>query len=258
MIPRVEIVVGSAAALFTTIVFSLLSFFPNRWTFFIFTTAWVALFFLFIHRISRRHPRRGDVRMLALFTTLASIIFFSLVEWRPLKIFAVAFSALSAFLLTRLSMEYGESAAVHEVKAFRRLHMAILTIDAGIFLAGIYAIAIFFPLTPFWLLLIFGGVLFGMTTFFVWRLYFAISFHSHLVWLGIFALAMAEIMWVLHRLPFGYFASAILTTWLWYVGQLLMRFHLTPQGIFWRQQGWFLGVNSLAYLSIFFFFLRWV
>lgn len=72
----------------------------------------------------------------------------------------------------------------------------------------------------------------------------------------VFAVAMGELAAIVSFLPSGYFASALLVTWVWYMLFLLLRFYQTSEGINWRKQGPFLVLSScliVGYLGL----LRW-
>lgn len=68
---------------------------------------------------------------------------------------------------------------------------------------------------------------------------------------------MLELLWVLQILPLGYLASGLALIWCWYILWLLVRFNLTPEGIIWKRQYLFLGINAVLFASFLLFVVRW-
>jgi len=65
-----------------------------------------------------------------------------------------------------------------------------------------------------------------------------------------------EIAWALWQWPLGFIAAGLLTVWLWYIIWLMLRFHLTSEGIVWRKQTFFFVFNFIL-LALFFFIVSW-
>jgi len=121
-----------------------------------------------------------------------------------------------------------------------------------------YAINLFFQNVPFWLLGFLLSLITAWISVNIWKNYFAISYKSFLFWFILITLISWEISWVLHFLPFGYLVLGFLFVWVWYIINLLVRFHLTSQGIVWKKQVVFLISNIILYCLVLFFFVRWI
>ncbi len=257
IISHVRIAVSGITALAAMGVYAIVLLFPSRWVFFIMAPLWCVIFSLLVRRLARFSGDRKTSVGLAVVTTIALFSLVSIVEWPPLLWFSVLLSGVISFFLVSISL--GEqSGAVHEFKELRRIHAMILTFDLGAIMTTLYAIGIFFPQVPFLLLSAIGGAFFSVASFLVWRLYHDIHIRSHALWILVFFFMMSESIWVMHLLPFSYEISGVLTTWLWYVAQLLARFHFSSQGILWKNQYVFLLTNILAYTATVVFFVRWV
>ena len=76
-------------------------------------------------------------------------------------------------------------------------------------------------------------------------------------WAAAFALIMVEAGWVILLNPLGNFAQGLLLTWVWYLLWLITRFYLSKEGIDWRRQKWFLGINLLLMIIFLVFLARW-
>lgn len=230
---------------------------PFRWIFFAVGIGWTAFFALLLRRLSRLGGGALSIVPLAITTTLASLALLTLVEWRPLQWFVIACSGALAALLTALTMGH-HAAIVYEAKRVRRLFAMLWVFNAFAAATMLFALGIFFPHLPFWPFAVAGGTAFAAASYMIWRLYYNIKLRSHGIWVGIFAFIFTELMWAMHRLPFGPFATGALLTWMWYIGTLLTRFHFSAQGIVWVRQRLFLFANAAAYIAALVFFVRWV
>lgn len=78
-------------------------------------------------------------------------------------------------------------------------------------------------------------------------------------WLNIFIwfILMIELLWVIQLLPMGYLVSGLILTWNWYVLWLLVRFSMSPEGIDWKKQVWFLSINAALFVSYLIFAVKW-
>lgn len=75
--------------------------------------------------------------------------------------------------------------------------------------------------------------------------------------LGVLGLIMAELTYAIHTTAMGYFLGALVTTWVWYVLWLLMRFSFTAEGIDWKRQRGFLIGNVVLFVIFLLFVVRW-
>ena len=136
--------------------------------------------------------------------------------------------------------------------------MLLWVFDAYAISTTLFAVSLFFPEVSFWVLVILSGVVYAYISFMIWRMYFNLKFKKNWLWLSIVTLFMIELVWVMHLLPYGYLASGLLVTWVWYMLQLFIRFHFGPKGVVWKKQTLFLISNVVLYCLILLFFVRWV
>lgn len=78
-------------------------------------------------------------------------------------------------------------------------------------------------------------------------------------WLNILLwfVLMMELLWVIQLLPMGYLVSGLVLIWCWYILWLLLRFNMSPEGIDWKKQLWFLEVNAVLFISFLIFAVKW-
>jgi len=147
----------------------------------------------------------------------------------------------------------------HSHKPLRRFVMTVWVFDTYALVTFIFALGAFFPSSFLFILLnLFAGLFIGAVTVMIWREYFAAKVQSFLIWSVIVSVVTMELLWVLHLLPFAYTTLGLLLVWIWYIIQLLVRFHFSTRGIQWKSQVRFLLVNVILYLGLLVFFVRWV
>jgi hypothetical protein len=77
------------------------------------------------------------------------------------------------------------------------------------------------------------------------------------LWAFMFFLLMAELVGILMLWPIGYLADGLLIVWWWYILWLLVRFHLSSDGIVWKKQTVFLAFSAVAMILFLVFAVRW-
>lgn len=77
------------------------------------------------------------------------------------------------------------------------------------------------------------------------------------IWVGLWFGLMFEFFWVLQILPIGYLVSSMVLIWCWYVIWLLARFNLTREGINWKKQSVFLGINAILFVLFLLLGAKW-
>ncbi|MFH1286403.1 MAG: hypothetical protein ABII02_01480 [Candidatus Magasanikbacteria bacterium] len=226
---------------------------------------WMAVFLgvlliglLFLYWIVVRVGMGGWYGLLSVVATaVAFTALISLLEW---KIALVLLSMLSGIVIGFLFRWQGiaMSGEIYEKKPFRRMIMMLWVFDAYALQTTLFAFMLFFTFLPFWLVVLLSAALFGWISGMVWQMYFDISLRLFLLWMLFIGLLMSEIVWVIALLPFGYAVSGLVSTWIWYVLQLLLRFHFTKQGILWKKQRIFLIANACLFFIFFLFVFRWI
>ena len=204
--------------------------------------------------------RFGDVfplgSTLVFWVNVACLGLFMLIESSSLRLFLIVLIGLITSFIFFWCFHASHSIAPTQ-KRFRRIVTMIWVFTAYAASITLFAAPIFFQGIPFWLLSISGGVMYAMISFVLWRLYFSVEPRVFVVWLLLIALLLIELIATVHLLPFGYLTSGFFVTWLWYLLHLLFRFHLTPQGVVWKKQRWFLFLNAFFFTAAL-FFVRWI
>ena len=90
-----------------------------------------------------------------------------------------------------------------------------------------------------------------------WREYGVGWNRTMAIWLCVLFILLLEFCGILMLWPIGFFAGGLLVVWYWYVLWLLIRFHLSADGIIWKKQYWFLAINAVAMLVFLVFGVRW-
>ena len=231
--------------------------FPIYWVFLaaigIWSAAVILLFRLIEKKINRRYPY-----LPLLFATVAGFVgLTSLIEWTPLRFFLNLLSGAVMMILFILPL-HEASTARHEQKPWRRILMMLWVFDAYALATTFFAVGLLFQNIPAPILSVAAGAIFGASSREIWRLYFIEAETRLTLPPFLIGLIMTELVWTARLLPFGHLALGLLVTWAWYVLQLLIRFHMSPQGIVWRRQRLFLATNAILYVVFLFFVVRWI
>lgn len=240
----------------TALIFLLPIYFTVRWWFGVILLLWLVAVALVVRFLNQSASHQTKTAALSVLTIISGLGFFSILELPAARWAMLVLCTLLVSLLSGLSVP--SIGGVSEYKRVRRILMIIWAWNMYAITATAYAVLLFFPEVPWWLVNILVGALFGIVAYMVWQMYFEVLPASYVVWGGLFTLAGMELVWVINTAPFGYFVSGFLTTWIWYAAQLLVRFHFSPIGIVWRKQRWFLLGNGLAGILFLVFFARWL
>jgi len=189
---------------------------------------------------------------------LGSLFLMSIAEWQSaIVLISIIAGAGVGIVLYQLGLGDGSTLLAIKKKPLRRMTMMLWVYVGFCAIASAFAISVFFPRFPFWILLIAVASVLGCASFFIWRLYYALTMRAAAVWILAVAIMMIEISWAIHLLPFGYFVLGLLVTWIWYILQLLLRFHLSNEGIIWKKQRMFLGLNTVLFILVM-MVVRWI
>lgn len=236
--------------------FATLVFFPSRAVFILVTLLLIALLIL-AERYIMTMKGQHTILPLLLVTLFAEIGLLVMVDEVALKWLLVCLGGLFFGLIWSAGLFWNNTVG-HTKKLFRRIVMMIWAFDAFALVSFLYAISLFFPRIPFWVLALVGGCMLGCIAWLVWRMYIELPFRRAVLWMLLIALVMIEYLWVMYLLPFNFATSGFLVVWVWYLIQLLVRFRLGNKGIMWKKQRTFLLVNLVLYFAVFAFFVRWV
>ncbi|MBT3418767.1 MAG: hypothetical protein HOC34_00200 [Candidatus Magasanikbacteria bacterium] len=205
-----------------------------------------------------RFLRRGVYEFaLSVSMMLGCLSLVSVVGSPGIRLFLVLFLGSCLFFLASFGL-YRDQYAAYAQKPIRRAMMMMWVFVVFSSLCSVFAFTLFFPTWSFLLLSLSGAFVCSVVSFFIWQMYTSFSFRRFFLWLLVVAFIMIEIMWVMRLLPFGYLLLGFLATWVWYVMQLLLRFHFSPNGIMWKKQFSFLLTNGLFFIVFLIYLARWV
>lgn len=206
----------------------------------------------------RCFTKKYSITKLVAFTMIAFTCLVSLLEQRTTLLFFICVAGAIIFFLFHTLSTSHDSRDHHAYKPIRRAMMTVVVFDVYACLISIFSLPYFFPKVPLWVWGLCAVCLFVFGTYSIWQLYFDFPLSTILLWFVIVAITMLELFWVFQFFPFGYFVSAFLVTWLWYLMQLFLRFHLSPQGILWKKQRLFLLGNAALFAIFLLSIVRWI
>ncbi|MFB6225772.1 MAG: hypothetical protein ABEJ02_00280 [Candidatus Paceibacteria bacterium] len=240
--------------------FYLLSSFPNYYALSLVGIGWLGVLLGLFYRRYRESEDITDLKRYLI--TLSYSVFgfagvYLLVEWQSVRILLAILAAVCIGGVFTASVKLNLS-KIAEYKPWRRMFMMLIVFDSYLLLTTLFGLDLFFSnLIPFWGLSIIGSVIFVVSSLVIWQLYYDKQPRSFLIWLILVAIIIFELMWSAQFLPFGYLVLGLIITWIWYILQLLIRFHISKKGIIWSKQRFFLAGNVVLF-SIFMYFVRWI
>ncbi len=247
--------IGVGVGIFTVLALFLIVKFPIWWVLLLVFIIWLLIIRGFQH-ILRKIIFRKDIQILTVVTMLAFIGLLLFVEWNLLRSLLVLLGGTVIALLHSWSVP-SSGYTTHIEKSYRRILMMLWVFDTYGILTTLFAIDVFFQGFSFWLLSIFSGALFAFVSFMIWRMYYDISFRRATIWMSCIGFIGIELVWVFRLLPLGYTALGLFVTWIWYIVQLLFRFHFSKAGVQWKRQRIFLGVNLILFVALM-FVVSWI
>lgn len=231
----------------------MISRFPNVYLFFGGIIAWWALLLL----LDRRYKVERGIMLFQFITSISCIILLSLVAHGWAQGVVALLSAIVFFVVWRWSALSDREAIFVSLKPLRRVVVAIWTFNVFSITTAIFALSVFFQDIPLWILSVSGALIASYAAYAAWGMYYKAPLSQWAIWVSGIFLIMFEITWVIDTLPFGYLVLGVLSAWIWYVVQLLIRFHVSPQGILWKKQRWFLLINGVLMGGLI-YFARWI
>ncbi len=247
------------ASLITAGIFVLILKFSSLPIFFALSFLWFSLLsFLYL---SFKEKRKDHTLLLTLSTALSMLLLFSIIDDLYLRWFFVGFVAILFGILFGVK-ENSDIPLEYTRQPFRRFAMMIWVFNAYALFSYLFALGVLFQSEwPVWLEIFLvpgAGIIAGFLAGEIWKMYVHFETKTFLFWRVVTALFISEVFWSLRLLPFGYLVSGIVLTWLWYVLQMLVRFHFQPSGIIWKKQVPFLIASALVFLFLAVFFVRWI
>ncbi len=192
------------------------------------------------------------------FTELGLLLLFVVVEWPSALVLITLLGVFSAVVIMLWSRRVSAPIVFVREKPLRRAVSSALALGLFGFCAFIQARVVFFPSSLFTILSPFlQGGLAVIISFLLWSLYFQARLRDYFVPLAVVGFLIGQASLIVGLSSIGYLAGALLVTWLWYVLQLLMRFHFGNRDIIWFRQRRFLIINAVLFI-IFLFTVRYL
>lgn len=247
---------GIGVGLMSAIALTLMNTFPNRWVFFGTFGIWL-LALVLVGRILRQRGVHG-IQLLSICDAVAIVALLLVVESAPIRWFLLLVGSLCLGALTMWGVRSAFGSWV-QGKPYRRFVVAGWVFALYGVVTFLFAYLTFFP-GGGWsvLILLLMGVLYGVVALIIWQQYYAVGALPLLLWSVIVGIILVELAWTMQLLPLGYTALAAQLTWIWYLLQLLIRFHLSDRGIDWKKQWPALAAHAALMTAILAFFVRWV
>ena len=198
---------------------------------------------------------RKPIASLAIFSALGLTLLMSAFDNVRLTFVAALGGALGIGLLYALATIRGALLPPAQ-KRVRRYIVSAWTGAVYAFMTGQFAVIIFFPAAPWWLMTFAVSLFAAFAALSIWREYEPLSKVTEAMWFLVVLVSMIEFVWVLTMLPFDYFVSGFVAAWVWYLLQLFIRFHVSRQGVLWQKHIRFLLGNALAMILFFVFVAR--
>jgi hypothetical protein len=184
------------------------------------------------------------------FAQIGLLLLFIVVEWPSALVLVVALGVLSAIVILLWSRRVAAPIVFVREKPLRRAVSAVLAMAVFGFCAFMQARTVFFPniltmvISPFFQ----AGAAVG-ASFLVWSLYFQARLRDYIIPLATVGILIGQASIIIGLSSIGYLAGACIISWLWYVLQLLMRFHFGNRDIMWFKQRNFLIINTVLFVT---------
>ncbi len=247
-------ILGIAAGVLSIIGLGLFYFFPSYYS----VAAILILWWLATILVGRKLAIGIDNIIMHISISSAFFVLLSILEWLPAEILLIAFCGV-VFTILWWWPTIGQKNPVQFMqKPWRRIIMVIWVFGVYAWFAGLNAILLFFSNIPTIILSIAEGLIAAFVTFMILRLYSpGKKIKENIFGIAVMALMITELSMVVSFLPLGYLTSGLALAWIWYILQLLMRFHVSPEGIIWRKQAWFLAGNMVLLIAML-YFSQWI
>jgi hypothetical protein len=198
-----------------------------------------------------------NILPLGLSLFVANLLLYIIIEWGWLRLVFIFLTAILEAYLAWIHLA-PEDLTVDKHKVVRRLMTMLYVFSCYSLITFLFAYMLLYASIPIWAASLAGSFIYVSASFYIWQLYYEISIKQVLIWLFVVGLALVEVIWVVAELPFDFGSAGLFITWIWYIMQLLIRLHLSPQKIIWRRQKWTLILNAGLMVVLLLFFVRWV
>lgn len=173
--------------------------------------------------------------------------------WYAILALVAFFPSISFFLLplthNRLSFV---------IKPQRRFCLLLSALGiAGIWSAVAASITFNIFRFPLFTMVLFASLITLVTSILWWKNYGYNDKQALTLWTLIMGIFLFEFGYILLLWPIHFFFIGFLISWFWYVCWLIIRFHLSTEGIQWRRQIIFLLTNIVCMIIFLSVFIKW-
>lgn len=192
------------------------------------------------------------------FTQIGLLLLYTVVEWPSSQVIVIALGILSAVVILLWSRRVSAPIVFVREKPLRRAVSAALTLAVFGFCAFIQARVVFFPSTFNTIISpVLQALVIVMASFLLWSLYFQARVRDFTLPLAVVGILLGQASLMIGFSSVGYLVGALMVAWLWYVLQLLIRFHFGNRDILWFKQRKFLIINAILF-AIFLSIIRYL
>ena len=188
---------AAAAGLLTLWAFYFWLHWQVQWQ--LYVLAGVYLCLLMVLSFARKQTLGRTGQILLVFTGLCSLVLLSLLE----NILAEVVVSLIGILSIIYFFLYPGAAVLSfpQRKAWRRWQTLIIVYDFLAILTLLFALGVFLPMVPFWLLAFLVSLLGAYLAFLCWQDYVPAPPKHFLLWLAVFFLLLWEFIWTVNFFP---------------------------------------------------------
>ncbi len=243
---RLHQLVAILAGMVSVVLLLVISVFPSMLLAMSVWGGWLVLLTVVSYRLTH-----WPGALLAGVFTLCAGLFYTILDWPPATVAWLLVTGVGTGVIVWWQFLRRAPLISFQRKPWRRVVMMVWAVTTVAAFSVLAAWHIFFPQWPTILLSLAGAAVAALAGNQIWYLYQAPLPTTYWSWTAILGLAMLEIISVVfYFLPLGYFASALLLGWIWYIAQLFIRFYESRTGIIWYRQRWFLIGNAIAIAAL--------
>jgi hypothetical protein len=145
----------------------------------------------------------------------------------------------------------------HEYKPWRRMFVSIMTLGVWSVVTTLYGLDMFFQFPGIGWYACAATAIASFMAYAIFRLYYPDHTHRMFVWTLILALISFQLFLTISYLPLGYLWLGLVFILVWYTAITTIRFHLSPKGLVWQKQRYFLSGAAITFVLLL-VFAKWV
>ncbi len=210
----------------------------------------VALIVIALSFVVQRSSLRRFFWPLYVFSQVGFLGLFIILEWASALVLVIGLAVFSAVVIALWSRRSAPIVFIRE-KPLRRAVSLAITVALFSYVSFFHAILVFFP-TPWlrWLIHPAVGAITAAAACLYWSLYFSVKNSGMFAPAILIGFIFFEFSIIAHFTSFGYLVIGLFVAWLWYLAELLLRFHNDRRHIDWKHQLPFLTINGILFIIL--------